>query len=43
MQMFAGLELYVKRGLRETPEDFVSIYEQTFSQTLFFEEDISVV
>lgn len=43
MQMFACLELYVKRGFRETPEDFVSIYEQTFSQTLFFEEDISAV
>lgn len=30
-QMLSVLELWAKRGFKESPEDFVSIYEQTFT------------
>lgn len=36
-QMLAILELWSKRGFKESPEDFVSIYARTFSTALAFE------
>lgn len=36
-QMLAVLELWAKRGFKESPEDFVSIYERTFTTALAFE------
>lgn len=35
-QMLSVLELWEKRGFRESPEDFVSLYEQTFTASLEF-------
>lgn len=35
-QMFSVLELWVRRGFKESPEDFVSIHEQTFTASLEF-------
>ena len=36
-QMLAVLELWAKRGFKESAEDFVSIYTRTFSTALAFE------